>query len=130
MSWCWKGKWPGFQSPKKYDDLTKWKEQNKAKSNKDLTGRYICDTINGNESLVEKFQFLVSYATCSYFKMLHFDAKQTSFKCHIWLQSYDKFVNAKNNIKQKEFEHCFLPISHEQYPVIPLNLLDHITYYW
>ena len=33
-----------------------------------------CDTIKGNESLVEKCQILVSYVTFSYLKMLHLDA--------------------------------------------------------
>ena len=34
---------------------------------------HICDTIKGYESLVEKLQFLGSYATFSNFKVLQFD---------------------------------------------------------
>ena len=36
---------------------------------------------------------------------------QTQLQLDIWLQSYEGFVNAKNNIKQKEFEYCFANIS-------------------
>ena len=40
--------------------------------------------------------------------MLHFDANlirmQILLESDIWLQSYEQFIKAENNIKQKEFE--------------------------
>ena len=32
---------------------------------------------------------------------------QIPLQLDIWLQSYEEFANAKHNIKQKKFEHCF-----------------------
>ena len=56
---------------------------------------HICDPIKGNDSLVKKFL----PSKC-------FILMQTSLELDIWLQSYEEFANAKNNIKQKN-----LPIS-------------------
>ena len=56
----------------------------------------ICDTIRGNESLVEKFQFLFFYILSHNFKMLHFNANSIK----IGYKSYEEFVDDNNNIKQ------------------------------
>ena len=45
----------------------------------------------------------------------------------IWLQSYEEFVNAKNNIKQ--FEHCFCQYLKNNMADIRLIPVDHVTYY-
>ena len=53
---------------------------------------------------------------------------QTPLQLDIWLQSYKGFVNAKNNIKQKEFEHCFCQYLKYNITDIRLIPLDPVTY--
>ena len=53
---------------------------------------------------------------------------QTPLQLDNWLQSYEEFVNAKNNIKTKEFEHCFCLYLENNLPGIRLIPLDHVTY--
>ena len=59
--------------------------------------------------------------------MLHFDPNPITIG-FIWLQSYEEFVNAKNNIKTKEFEHCFCQYLKNNMADIRLIPLDHVTY--
>ena len=59
------------------------------------------------ESLVENFYFLTPLS--HNFKMLHFD--KTPLQLDIWIQSYEGFVNAKNNIKQRNLNTVFANIS-------------------
>ena len=73
----------------------------------------IYDMIKGNESLVENVQFLFSYTISHNIKMLYFDANPITY-WDIWLQSYEEYVNAKNNIN-KGIWTLFLPISQKQY---------------
>ena len=49
---------------------------------------------------------------------------QTPLQMNIWLQSYEGFVNAKNNIKQWSF--C--PYLKNNIADIRLIPLDHVTY--
>ena len=51
---------------------------------------------------------------------------QTPFKLEIWLQSYDEFVNAQNNIKQKNLNTVLANIS-KSISDIQLIPLDHVT---
>ena len=37
---------------------------------------------------------------------------QTPLKLDIWVQSYEDFVNAKNNIKQKNLNIRIIPLDH------------------
>ena len=53
---------------------------------------------------------------------------QTPLQLDIWLQSNEGFDNAKNNMKQKEFEHCFCQYQKNNIPDIRLIPLDHVTY--
>ena len=53
---------------------------------------------------------------------------QTPSQLDIRLQSYDEFDNAKNNIKQKEFEHCFWQYLKNNIADIRLIPLDRVTY--
>ena len=53
---------------------------------------------------------------------------QTPLQLDIWLQSYEGFHNVKNNMKQKEFEHCFCRYLKNNIPDIRLIPLDHVTY--
>ena len=52
---------------------------------------------------------------------------QTPFKLDIWLQSYERFDNAKNNMKEKNLKTVFANISKttSRHRLIPL---DHVTY--
>ena len=50
---------------------------------------------------------------------------QTPLKLDVWLQSYEEFVNPKNNIKQKNLNTVFANIYQKQY--IRLIPLDHVT---
>ena len=59
--------------------------------------------------------------------MLHFDANPI-YNLDIWLQSYEEFVDAKNNIKQKELEHCFCQYLKTNIADIRLIPLDHVTF--
>ena len=70
---------------------------------------HICDMIKGNESLVENFNFYFLTPLSHHLKMLHFDANP--LQLDIWLQSYEGFDNAKNNMKQKHLNTVFVNIS-------------------
>ena len=54
---------------------------------------------------------------------------QTPLQLDIRLQSYEEFDNAKNNIKQKEFEPCFANISRTTSPTSDsfLLIMSHIV---
>ena len=54
---------------------------------------------------------------------------QTPLQLDIWIQSYEWFDNAKNIMKQKEFEHCFCQYLKSNIPDIGLIPLDHVTYF-
>ena len=57
--------------------------------------------------------------------MLHFDANPITMD--IWLQSYEGFNNAKNNMKQRNLnEHCFCQYLKNNIPDIRLIPLDHV----
>ena len=53
---------------------------------------------------------------------------QTPLPFDIWLQSYDKFVNAKKQYNTKEFEHCFCHYLKNNMADVRLIPLDHVTY--
>ena len=55
-----------------------------------------------------------------------FNLTQTPLQLDIWLQSYEEYVNAKNNIKQ--LEHCFCHYLKTNITDIRLIPLDHVTY--
>ena len=55
--------------------------------------------------------------------MLHFDVK-----LDIRLQSYEVFVNVKNNVKQKNLNPVFANISNHNIADIRLIPLDQVTY--
>ena len=65
--------------------------------------------IKGNESLVEHFNSHFLTSLSHNFKMPHCDAN--TIQLDIWLQSYEEFVNAKNNIKQRNLNTVFANIS-------------------
>ena len=71
---------------------------------------HICDMIKRNESLVENISipiFLHHFNITSKCSIL----MQTPLQLDIWLQSYKAFVNAKNNIKQRNLNTVFTNIS-------------------
>ena len=70
--------------------------------------------IKGNESLVENFNFILLTPLYHIFKMLYFDA--TPLQLDIWLQNYEGFVNAKNNIKQRNLNTVCANISNTTSP--------------
>ena len=53
---------------------------------------------------------------------------QTPLQLDVWLQSYKRFDNAKNNMKQRNLNTVFA-ISQKQHPDIRLIPLDHVTYF-
>ena len=53
---------------------------------------------------------------------------QTPLKLGVWLQSYEDFFIAKNNIKQKDFEHCFCHYLKNNISDIRLIPVDHVTF--
>ena len=61
--------------------------------------------------------------------MLHFDAKTLQFD--IWLQSYEGFDNAKNNMKQRNLNTFFANISEKTSPTSDsfLLIMSHIIIY-
>ena len=85
----------------------------------------ICDAIKGNESLVEKFKFLVSYATFSWFQDASFWCK-LPLKLDIWLQR--EFVDSKNILKQKNLNIVYANISNSIFPTSDsfLLIMSHI----
>ena len=78
----------------------------------------ICDMIKGNESLVENFDFNFLTPHSHDFKMLHFDANP--LQLDIWLQSYEGFDKAKNNMKQMNLNTVLANIS-KQHPRHPTH---------
>ena len=81
----------------------------------------ICDMIKGNESLVENFNSYFLAPLSHNFYMLHFDPNPE--RLDIWLQSYDKFVKAKNIIKQRNLNTVFTNISKTIWPTSDSFLL-------
>ena len=81
----------------------------------------ICDMIKGNESLVENFNFNFFTPLSHSFKMLHFD--ENPLQLDIWFQSYEGFVNAKNNIKQRNLNTVHANISKTIWPTSDSFLL-------
>ena len=65
--------------------------------------------IKGNESLVENVNFNFLIPPSQHIKVLHLDANP--LQLDIWLQSYDGFDNAKNNMKQRNLNTGFANIS-------------------
>ena len=53
---------------------------------------------------------------------------QTPLQLDIWLQSYEGFVNAKNIIKQRNWNTVFANISKPISPTSDSFPLDHVTY--
>ena len=78
----------------------------------------ICDTIEGNESLVDNFN---SYflTPLSHITPKCFILKQTPLQLDIWLQHW----HAKNNIKQRNLNTVFANISKAIWPTSDLFLL-------
>ena len=87
----------------------------------------MCDMIKGNESLVN-FYFLHHLLITS----KCFNLMQTPLQLDIWLQSYERFVNAKNSIyyKTKEFDTVFANISKTTAPTSDSFLLIMSHLYW
>ena len=82
---------------------------------------YICDTIKGNESLVENFNsyFLAPFShNCN---MLHFDPN--SIAIGYLVTSYEGFDNSKNNMKQRNLNAVFANISKTTSPTSDSFLL-------
>ena len=79
----------------------------------------ICDMIKGNESQNFNFYFLTPLFQNS--KMLHFDANL--LQLDIWLQNYDGFDNAKDNMKQRNLNTVFANISKPTSPTSDSFLL-------
>ena len=74
--------------------------------------------------------FLTPLSQSHNFEMLHFYANP--LQLDIWLQSYEEFVNAKNNIKQRNWNTVFANISK---PISPtsdsfLLIIIYITMIW
>ena len=69
--------------------------------------------IKGNDSLVENFNSHFLTPLSHNFKMLHVDAKPITIR-YLVACSYEEFVNAKNNIEQRNLN-TVLPISQNQY---------------
>ena len=65
--------------------------------------------IKGNESLVENFSSYFLTPLSQTLAMLHVDANP--LQLDVWLQSYEEFDNAKNNIKQRNLNPVFANIS-------------------
>ena len=89
-----------------------------------------CDMIKGNESLVENCNSYFLTPLTHNFKMLNFDANHIT---NIWLQSYEEFVNAKNNINQQNLNNISKTISPTSDSF--LLIMSHICYstnlnYW
>ena len=51
---------------------------------------------------------------------------QTPLQLDIWLQSYEEFVNAKNKVKQRNWNTVFANISKPISPTSDSFLLDHV----
>ena len=68
----------------------------------------------GNESLVDKFQFCITSKCFILMQII-------PLKLNIW--SYDEFINAKNNIKQKNLNTVFVIISKTLSPTLDSFLL-------
>ena len=55
---------------------------------------------------------------------------QTLLQLDIWLQSYEGFDNAKNNMKQRNLNTVFANISKTTFPISDFIPLDHVTYFY
>ena len=53
---------------------------------------------------------------------------QTTLQLDIWLQNYEEFVNAKNNIKKRNWNTVFSQYLKTNIADIRLIPLDHVTY--
>ena len=67
-----------------------------------------CDMIKRNESLVENFNF--NFLHHSLITSICFILIQPPLQLDIWLQSYEGFFEAKNNIKQRNLNTVFANI--------------------
>ena len=76
--------------------------------------------IKGNESLVENFNSHFLTPLSQNFNMLHFDANSITIG---YLEGYEEFVNAKNNIKQRNLNPVFANISKTTFPTSDSFLL-------
>ena len=84
----------------------------------------ICDMREkneGNESLVKMFNSHFLTPLSHNFKMLRCVSMQTPLQLDIWLQSYDKFVNAKNNI---DFFLAYCDVKHDVFIIGYLIVLS------
>ena len=77
--------------------------------------------IKGNESLVENFNF--NFLTPLYYNFTMLLLMQTPLLLDIWLQSYEGFDNAKNNMKQRNWNTVFANISKTTSPTSDSFLL-------
>ena len=94
-----------------------------------IDGKCTCDMIKGNESLVKNSIsiFLHHCLTTS----ICFILMQTPLQLDIWLQSYTRFDNAKNNIKQRNLNPVFANISKTTSPTSDsfLLIMSHLNKY-
>ena len=74
---------------------------------------------------ISKIPSLLLYflITSKYFMLM-----QTPSQLDTWLQSYEEFVHAKNNINKRIWT-LFLPISQQQYLRHPTLIMSHFSYY-
>ena len=99
-------------------------------ASKAFGGKYfldICDMIKGNESLVENSYYYFLTPLSHNFKI--FILMQTALQLDIWLQIYEEFANAKNNIKQRILNTFFPNISKTKWPTSDsfLLIMSHIN---
>ena len=76
-----------------------------------MQGLHICDMIKRNESLVENFNFFFLTLPSHNFTSKGIILMHTPLQLDNWLQSYEGFVNAKSNIKQRNLSTVFANIS-------------------
>ena len=102
-----------------------------------------CDVIKQNESeLANMWHDQEKWVTCQRFSILsflhHFLATwkcyilmQTTLWLDIWLQSYEQFIKAENNIKQKNLNTFLADISKTIFPTsdsFPLIMLHNLIF--
>ena len=83
--------------------------------------------IKRNESLVDNFNFYFLTPLYHDFKMLHFDANPITIE-YLVTEFNERFVNAKNNIKQRNLNTVFANISKKTLPTSDsfLLIMSHI----
>ena len=86
----------------------------------------------GNWVTCRKFQFLFSYTPLSHNSKLLFILMQTPLHLNIWLQSYEEYFNAENNIQQENVNTVFASISKtiSLTSNSSLSIMSHMLFFW